>query len=224
MTRPAASKVVLQHLRYVLAAAEKRSFRQAAIALDLQESIISRGIRVFEDEIGFTLFERSHAGVRLTEAGKHYLRDVRAVLRYLDRATAEAQSIASGQQGRLRLAVSEDVMTLTLAHVLTAHRARWPGVSVDLVEMLRPDQFHALQSGLVDLGLMLQPLEEGNFSADPLWTEGCMVALPEAHPLTTKSELQANDLGDKRVIVEGSAIAGFYTIVLSLTCSMAWES
>jgi DNA-binding transcriptional LysR family regulator len=56
-------------------------------------------------------------------------------------------------------------------------------VSVDLGEMLRPDQFHALQSGLVDLGLMLQPIEEGNFSADPLWTEGCMVALPEAHPL-----------------------------------------
>jgi DNA-binding transcriptional LysR family regulator len=104
MARPAASKVVLQYLRYVLAAAENRSFRQAAIALDLQESTISRSIRVFEDEIGFTLFECSHAGVRLTEAGKHYLRDVRAVLRYLDRATAEAQSIASGQQGLARAA------------------------------------------------------------------------------------------------------------------------
>ena len=88
MTRPAASKAVLQHLRYVLAAAEKRSFRQTAIVPDLQESTTSRSIRVFEDEIGFTPFERRHAGVRLTEADKHYLRDVRAVLRFPDRATA----------------------------------------------------------------------------------------------------------------------------------------
>src|SRR5258708_9700874 len=108
MTRPAASKVVLQHLRYVLANAEKRSFRQAAIALDLQESTISRSICVFEDEIGFTLFERSHAGVRLTEAGKHYLRDVRAVLRYLDRATAEAQSIAHVKLAWNEIQPSED--------------------------------------------------------------------------------------------------------------------
>ncbi|WP_375679389.1 LysR family transcriptional regulator [Rhizobium sp. T1470] len=53
----------------------------------MQEPTISRSIRVFQDEIGFTLFERSHAGVRLTKADKHYLRNVRAVLRYLDRAT-----------------------------------------------------------------------------------------------------------------------------------------
>ncbi len=65
MTSLAASKVVLQHLRYALAAAEKRSFRQAAIALHLQEPTISRSICVFEGEIGFTLFERGQAGVRL---------------------------------------------------------------------------------------------------------------------------------------------------------------
>jgi hypothetical protein len=46
------SKVALQYLRYVLAAAEKRSFRQAAIELGVWESTVSRGIRDLEDEIG----------------------------------------------------------------------------------------------------------------------------------------------------------------------------
>jgi DNA-binding transcriptional LysR family regulator len=65
MTRLATSKVVLRHLRYVLAADEKRSFRRAAIA---QESTISRSIRVFEDEIGFTLFEAEPRPKRLYDA------------------------------------------------------------------------------------------------------------------------------------------------------------
>ncbi len=46
------SKIVLQYLRYVLAAAEKGSFRQAANELGVWESTISRGIRDLEDEIG----------------------------------------------------------------------------------------------------------------------------------------------------------------------------
>lgn len=46
------SNVVLQYLRYVLAAAEKHSFRQAAVKLGVWESTISRSIRDLEDEIG----------------------------------------------------------------------------------------------------------------------------------------------------------------------------
>jgi hypothetical protein len=115
MTRPAASKVVLQTSALCTRCRRETQFPSSRHCAGLAGVGNQSKHPRFEDEIGFTLFERSHTGVRLTEAGKHYLRDVRAVLRYLDRDTAEAQSIASGQQGRLRLAVSEDVMTLTLA-------------------------------------------------------------------------------------------------------------
>ncbi|MDI4238493.1 LysR family transcriptional regulator [Bradyrhizobium sp. Arg237L] len=54
-----ALKVVLGNLRYVKSAAEKRSFRQAAIELGLWESTISRGIRELEDEIGVALVSRA---------------------------------------------------------------------------------------------------------------------------------------------------------------------
>ena len=201
MDASSAPKVMLQYLRYALVAAESRSFRQAALSLDAQESTISRGIRDLEAGIGFTLFERSHSGVLLTEVGEHYLADIRAALRHLDQAIVAAQSVALGQRGRLRLAVSEDVTTSMLARILAAHRTRWPRVSINLVEMSPPVQFRALRSGLVDLGLMLRPGAEENFSADPLWAETCVVALPEAHPLAAKFDLQANDLGGQSVIV-----------------------
>jgi hypothetical protein len=48
-------KVVWQYLRYVPAAADKHSFRQAAADFGVWESTISRGIRELEDEVGVAL-------------------------------------------------------------------------------------------------------------------------------------------------------------------------
>jgi DNA-binding transcriptional LysR family regulator len=65
------SKVVWQYLRYVLAAADKRSFRQAAAELQVWESTIGRGIRELEEEVGVALFIRHPGSITLTNAGNN---------------------------------------------------------------------------------------------------------------------------------------------------------
>jgi DNA-binding transcriptional LysR family regulator len=59
----------LSSLRSVIAAAEHGSFRQAATALNIKQSALSRRIRHLEGQLGVSLFERSSGGVRLTPAG-----------------------------------------------------------------------------------------------------------------------------------------------------------
>lgn len=44
--------------RYAAAAAEHGSFGQAATALNVQQSTVSRGVRSLEHRVGATLFER----------------------------------------------------------------------------------------------------------------------------------------------------------------------
>ena len=51
----------------------------------------------------------------MTEVGRAFLGDVREMLGHLDRAKMATQAVAYGKRGRLRLAASEDVMTVTLA-------------------------------------------------------------------------------------------------------------
>ncbi|MBY4640515.1 LysR family transcriptional regulator [Gluconacetobacter entanii] len=205
---PRNSKVSWQYVDYVLAASESRSFRQVALMRGVKESTISRGIRSFEREIGFALFERTRTGIVLTEAARYYLPEIRNALRHLDQASATSQLVAAGKKGRLRLAISEDAMTFVLAQVLTEHRVRFPNVNVSLVEMAHSNQIYALQSGIADLGLMLQPSEDKRFFSDPLWEEPCMVALPETHILTSKSNLQATDFIGHHVI-SGQPDCGF---------------
>ena len=61
------SNVVWEYLRYVLAAADKRSFRRAAAELGIWESTI---IRELEDEVGVALLTRHPGGATLTNASK----------------------------------------------------------------------------------------------------------------------------------------------------------
>lgn len=67
---------VLRFSGYVKAAIEQGSFRQAALALNVEESTISRKIRFVEQELGLQLFERRHDGVRLTDIGREWAEEV----------------------------------------------------------------------------------------------------------------------------------------------------
>lgn len=75
--------VEFRHLRYVVAASDCGSFREAGAALGVRESAISRRIRDLEDQVGASLFNRHSGGVRLTLADQKFLRRARKALRQM---------------------------------------------------------------------------------------------------------------------------------------------
>lgn len=68
--RSRASAVDLAHLRYAVAAADHGSFRQAAEALLVRQSTLSRCIRQLEHSVRMIVFGRSSGGVEATPAGR----------------------------------------------------------------------------------------------------------------------------------------------------------
>ncbi|WEZ86186.1 LysR family transcriptional regulator (plasmid) [Rhizobium sp. 32-5/1] len=95
----------LRQLRYVIAAAEHGSFRQAAASLGVEVSAISRGIRDLEDGIGASLFSRHSGGVRLTPAGELFLTRARNVVTELETAERDVGVIGRGERGRVRIGI-----------------------------------------------------------------------------------------------------------------------
>ena len=70
----------LRHLRYFVAVAEAENVTRAAAKLHVAQPAVSRQIRDLEEELGLALLERSAKAVRLTEAGRVFLDEARAVL------------------------------------------------------------------------------------------------------------------------------------------------
>lgn len=74
-----------------IAVAEHLNFRHAAKALGISQSSVSARVKALEDNLGVLLFERHARGVRLTDAGRHFMERVTAGVDQLDHAVKTAE-------------------------------------------------------------------------------------------------------------------------------------
>lgn len=194
-------KFELRHVRYVLAAAEHRSFRRAASSLSVEPSTVSRRIRDLEDDIGAALFIRWHGGVTLTLAGERFIRRARKALSQLTHATIDVGLVAQGQSGIVRLGLMSSMSSGFINELLKTYIADHSGVQMVYVEGESVDHVQSVQQCQIDVAFLTgTPAAEG-CDVSHLWNERVYVAMSEKHELAGKAELNWNDLRDQSFIV-----------------------
>lgn len=121
------------------AAARHESFTKAAQELSLTQGAVCRQIGSLEGFLNVELFRRSHRGVKLTEAGLSYSRQVAAQLDAVERDTLSVMR----QQGAsvIELAVVPTFGTQWLLPRLMDFQQRQPDVTVNLTNRTRPFLF-----------------------------------------------------------------------------------
>src|SRR5580765_6903149 len=120
----------LRHLRYFIEVAEEENVSRAALKLHVSQPALSRQVRDLEEELGFPLLERSAKSVRLTEAGRMFLSEARAVLQRADEAVKAARTIAGGGSGELHVGYAPSLTARILPATLRAFQAEAPTVRV----------------------------------------------------------------------------------------------
>jgi DNA-binding transcriptional LysR family regulator len=194
-------KVVLNYLSYVLAAADKTSFRQAAIELGVSESTISRGIRNIEDEIGVALFIRHSGGVTLTNAGRKFLSHARQAIGRIEYAMKDAGAAGRGAIGTVRIGIFSSLASGFLAELLQAYQSKNPCVHLEFVEAGPAEHLAAVQHHRIDVAFLTgDPIANGCEAAF-LWEERVFVVMPKDHRLIQRDEVGWNDLRDEHFIV-----------------------
>jgi DNA-binding transcriptional LysR family regulator len=186
--------VELHQLRCFVAAAEELHFGRAALRLHMTQPPLSRQIQMLERSLGIVLLERNNRGVRLTAAGRGFLRDARHILAFSEQAGTSARRLASGEVGRLTLGFT-GVSAYNLVPQLLAKAAiEMPEVEFVLKEMVSDAQLDALSANLIDVGLVRQVRERQMYDAQLVYREPLMVVLPAAHPLATQTSVAVADL------------------------------
>lgn len=196
--------VELRHVRYVFEAAEQGSFRAAARTLGIEQSAISRRIRDLEDEIGVSLFIRSHAGVRLTNAGKKFVEGARPAMAHLKRAADDAGACGRGEVGVVRVGILSSLAGGFLADLFRTYAKRNPAVRFDVIEGAPAAHISAIQRFLIDIAFLSGTPSAAGCDSALLWSERVFVALPSDHELATKGEIQWDDLRGHRFMISES--------------------
>ena len=206
-------------MRYFMAVADRLHFGRAAESLHISQPPLSRAIRALEERLGVTLFARSRRRVELTAAGGCFLGEARRLIAQLERSVAELRSIASGEQGRLRIGFVSLADYGVLPALLKGFKAVRPGVTLALREMLSPEQAAALGAGELDFGLLLPPVDgEAGLEHLVVQRERFVAALPARHRLARESgRLAVGELAGEPFVMVPRAIApGLYDIVRGL--------
>src|SRR6516225_6044524 len=192
----------LRHLRYFVAVGEEQHYGRAAQRLRVAQPALSRQIQALEEELGFKLFDRLARGVKISEAGKLFLKDARNVLEQVREAALSAKRVAVGQAGTLRVGFVESISWHgVVPDSLREFRERQPDVELQLRPLSSLEQIEAVEAGRLDAGFVFtiaiisRELAQLEVAALHL-----MLAVPKGHALTKSRNVRLRDLKDASFI------------------------
>lgn len=183
----------LRHLRYFVAVAENLSFTVAARELHIAQQSLSQQITVLEHALGARLFDRDTRGTRLTEVGRVFLPEARAVLARADAALETARKAVRGEIGRLRVAFLVSTANYMMPPVVRAFRERYAEVELLAEAVGIADLVAGLRDGRYDAAFTRPPLVD-DLATLTLLAEPVCAVLPTGHPLAGRAELRLADL------------------------------
>jgi DNA-binding transcriptional LysR family regulator len=116
-----------------LSVANTGSYSASARDLGVNHSTISRRIQNLETQHGVKLFERTHSGYQLTEAGD----SIFDIVMRASEATIQASRVLSGQddrlEGEIKLTMPHEIFDLFLAEPLAQFSEQHPKIHLNLV-------------------------------------------------------------------------------------------
>jgi DNA-binding transcriptional LysR family regulator len=179
----------LRHLRYFIAVAEEGHITRGAERLGIQQPPLSQQIKAMERELDVQLFHRKARGVELTDAGRVFLDDARAILAQLDQATETTRRTARGEQGRICVGITTSCPYHPFVpKVIRAFRNAHPLVFLTLEDNRPSALIELLQNGRVDaVFTRTPPANPEGVVVIKLLDEPIFAALPGAHPLARRN-------------------------------------
>lgn len=173
----------LRQLKLFVAVAEFGSFSRAAVALSVSQSVLSRQIKALEQEVGTALLHRNGRGIVLTEAGRLLQNYASAILEQASRAASEIEALRSNPTGTIALGMPPSVGVVLTMPLVAQFRARFPKVSMRVVEGFSGHLLEWLVMGKVDVAVLYNAPRMNNLLAEPILRDELFLLGPKNHPL-----------------------------------------
>ncbi len=185
----------LRTLRYFLAAAQEGNITKAADVLHVTQPTLSRQIMDLERELGVTLMLRGKNGLTLTDDGIFLKQRAQEIMELADRLEQNFAERQNDLGGMVVIGASETAGSQTLARLIKGFSEKHPAVQFTLYNETVDNIKDRLDKGLVDIGLLVEPVDVTKYdyvrlSQQDTW--GLLVR--DDHPLMEKSSLTAEDI------------------------------
>lgn len=174
--------MTLEQLRIFVAVAERQHVTRAAEALRLAQSAASSAIAMLEARYGVRLFDRIGRRIELTEAGRVFLDEARAVLARAEAAERVLGAFGTLTRGSLTLHASQTIAGYWLPRHLVAFRRAHPQLDLRLIVGNTAQVAAAVASGAADLGFVEGAVDNPDLLVTAVARDRLVVVVGRHHP------------------------------------------
>ena len=188
-------------LRYFVETVRHASFTQAAKALFVTQSTVSKMIRQLEEEAGTPLLIRDGHTARPTDTGRVMYQRGLQVLETMRQLSEELRQTADLRRGALEVGIPP-MINLLFTPVVKRFRERHPGIHLTLREGTGQAVEGLVASGELEVGATILPIApDGGLAAQPFGSYPIWVIGPPDAPWAGKTSLPLSALRDARLLI-----------------------
>jgi len=188
------TKMTLVQLEYIIALDTYRHFATAADRCHVTQPTLSMQIQKLEDELGVLLFDRSKHPVLPTEVGISVIEQARAVISAQKQIMEIVRDAKNEVSGHLKVGVIPTLAPYLLPLFLTSFIERYPKINLEVEELLTQQIIEKLKLGLLDVGLVVTPIDDRSINEIPVFYEPFVVFAAQNHPLLQQEKVDFKDI------------------------------
>lgn len=187
--------MTLEQLRIFLAVAEREHVTRAAEALNLTQSTVSGAINALETRHDVKLFHRVGRRIELTEAGKTFAEEAKAILALVRTAEATMADLSGIRRGTLTVFASQTIASYWLPQFLVRFHEHYPQIDLRLEVGNTAQCTRAVTAGAADLGFIEGTIDEPSVSVELVAKDRLVIVVGREHPWNSKPPVLPDELG-----------------------------
>lgn len=186
--------------------AEVKNFWEASERLYINQSTLSKHIKLMESELGVPLFTRTTRRVELTKYGEALLPYAQSIIRTEFEYSSLFMQIQNTEKGTLNLGSIPAMAQYNITSLLSSFQKLYPGSSVQMIEddsknltrFLRNRKCELIFTRESKLSFEQNFLEDTTIVRIPYIRDHLVALLPKKHRLASAQSLTLRDLKDER--------------------------
>ncbi len=179
-----------RELNYVVAISEHGTISKAAEALHIAQPSLSKFLQNLESSLGIKLFEHISRRMKLTEAGKQYVRVAYQILALGKQLQNSMNDYARLHRGSLVIGSTNARSKYMMINTLPSFKRLYPEFRLSISENSIDELERDLRNGIIDLALYTIKKRRDEFFYHHICREEVVLAMSPDNPHASESEIR----------------------------------
>ena len=189
-------------LYYFLAVAREQSITRAADVLHIAQPTLSKQMMNLEAQLGKSLLIRGRKSVTLTEDGAYLRTRAQEIIDLIEQTETALLGDSELISGDIYLGCGETLAMEQITRAFKKIRDEHPHVHFHLYSGAADSVLSRLDKGLLDVGLLISPIQQEKYDYQPLgFKDHFGLLMPSDDPLTERETISLDTLSTLPLII-----------------------